>query len=171
MNHKNPRLPDIVEFTHFSFRTQTFITILTLYFRRCCIRQASFMIRWFNQFIFIEILCMNVLFSLARIKSTWFKTFMSESIVHFKIPDNQCQNLNGKTRLVRERKCSGNINSLSGYQYRICTGILHLVTRKCECFGRIVGLWCLMPLSTIFQLYRGGQFYWWMKPEKTTDLP
>jgi len=38
---------------------------------------------------------------------------------------------------------------------------------------QVYGLRCFIPPSTIFQLYRGGQFYCRRKPEypkKTTDL-
>ena len=51
------------------------------------------------------------------------------------------------------------------YQKQVWTQYFAWLVGKPNIFKTGLGLWCLTPLSTLFQLYHGSQFYWWRKPE------
>ena len=59
------------------------------------------------------------------------------------------------------------------YRLKLSTFIINHHFYTAEYVKVWFGLWCLMPLSTIFQLYCGSRFYWWRKPdfpEKNNNL-
>jgi hypothetical protein len=81
-----------------------------------------------------------------------------------------------------ERKfdCHEKTDDGKGLKYLSCSLQLTITVKRlfllmifCQ-FAWLFVWWCLTPLSTIFQLYYGCQFYWWRRQEyqdKTTDLP
>ena len=122
-------LPDIMEFALSTFRTRNSSFFLAWYFRGYCINRPALWYVNSNQFIFSEKICMKVFdfclsWSLVSVKSTWFKTSMSESILQFKKQEYQSRILKWKIRSVMEWKCSENIISPSGNAYQFFTRIL-----------------------------------------------
>ena len=121
------RLPDIVEFTHFSFRTWTFITILASYFRRCSSDMpASWSVDSTSLFLaknFVWRFC----FSLASAKFTWFKFLCLSQLYTLKD-----QIINVATKFFCKYQLTVWLSIQNFYSH------FTKVTRKWECFGQIV---------------------------------
>ena len=126
----------------FSFRTRTFINILVWYFHRCCIRQGSFTISWFNRFILGE----------KKMEECFVFTHRG-NFQALKVRDLKLSYVSQLCDL-KNWIISRNLNIIGDgtknfqkYQLALWLSIQNFyshfakVTRKCKCFGRNVEPW------------------------------
>jgi hypothetical protein len=116
----------------------------------------------FYLYIILLIFSVSSLLNTCHFKVHWWLV----TSTHGWSQSNKCEN-----DFPAKFKYSSFISCTTCTKY-ICS-LLKFWCLQCSKLTWGCGLWCLIPLSTIFQLYCGDQFYWWGNQkyqEKTTNL-
>ena len=102
-----------------------------------------------------------------NLSKTTFKFVISKAVVHFSIknpfPSNLFLIMKIAEILLLDIK-QKTINQSCFLQEELVKFSAMITLLKTTFIGVLVCVWCLMPLSTLFLLFRGSQFYCWRKP-------